>query len=367
MAGSHWPRRSDRQNWTIKFQVKELAKMNENEIEKLVSWTKIQVTQAKKKSRTVSSMKVMWNRILDWARQSHQEDLNTWGSEEAIQLVFFVEKEVKKKTKKIMTWASLKNTLVIFQKTMLDKGYQGWFREGPRYKMAKTTLSKIINDESKTSISKQRITEKQTSDLSKEEIQMIAMKLFLKTMQEPAYEILRKCQYASWVFACNTGMRLQDVVRLQWSQIDVKDGCIRQRINYSKSDKTGRKMDQIVIRNLYEYPADLETAFNECMEIKKGLRGRSDFLLPKSLEIEKSATSRSLSDGWDLAAKELKMEKKIGAKTPKMNFLNKQYAEGVSNQAIHESANWGKSPDIRRHYIASENGNITQKDSIMRQ
>lgn len=335
-------------------------KMNESEIEKLVSWTKDEVKKAKRKSRTVSSMKVMWKRIKDWSIRSKQEDLNAWGAEEAIQMVFFVEKEVMKKTKKIMSWASLKSTLVIFRKTMLDQGYRDWIEESPRYKMAMTTLKKIINDESKTSISKQRITEKQTSDLSKEEVKMMAMKLFLKTIQESPYELLRKTQYVSWVFACNTGMRLQDVVRLQWDQIEIENGCIKQRVNYSKSDKTGRKLDQIVIHDMYEYPADLGTAFSECIAIKKGIKGKSNFLLPKSVDIEKAASPRSLADAWDTAATELKLKKKIGAKTPKMNFLNQRYAEGASNQTIHESAHWGKSPDIRRFYIVSENGKVAR-------
>ena len=335
--------------------------MNPFEVRQLIDWTTEQVQKAKTKSRTVNQMKVMWRRIKDWADRSNQRNIESWGPEMAIQVIYVMEKETSNPSK-LMTWASLNNALVIFRKSMVEQGYHDWHKDGAKYKMAKTTLKRIINDESKTSISKHRVTKKQSSDISKAETEMVAMKLFLRTRERNAYQLLRKCQYASWVFSVNTGMRLQDVVRLQWSQIRVENGEIRQRINYSKSDLAGRKLDEIVIKNGYDYPCDLQTAFNECISIKKGLNNQSDFLLPKSTNIQIAANPGSLSEAWNQIGKELKLKTEIGAKTPKMSFLNKCYGKGKRNKAIHLSANWGKSPDIRRHYIASESGLVAQNE-----
>ena len=333
--------------------------MNPSEVEQLINWTAVQVENAKTKSRTVNQMKVMWKRIRDWADKSNQRILKNWGPENAIQVIYFMEKGTSNPSK-LMTWASLTNALVIFRKSMFEHGYHDWHKDGAKYKMAMTTLKRIINDESKTSISKHRVTKKQSSNISKSETEMVAMKLFLRTRERNAYQLLRKCQYAGWVFCVNTGMRLQDVVRLQWSQIRVEDGEIRQRINYSKSDLAGRKLDEIVIKDGYDYPCDLETAFNECISIKKGLNNKSDFLLPRSTNVQIAATPGSLSGAWNKIGKELELKTDIGAKTPKMSFLNKCYGKGTLNKAIHKSANWGKSPDIRRHYIASESGLVAQ-------
>ena len=136
--------------------------MDENEKNEILSWSHEKVEHAKKKSRTLTQMKVMWTRIQDWARISGYHNLSEWGAEQAMQILKYIEKLSRDKQEEaglaveqqtLQKWNVMKSNLSIFQKVMIDKGFHQWTVEGKIYKLAKTTLSTIIRDESKTEIS----------------------------------------------------------------------------------------------------------------------------------------------------------------------------------------------------------------------
>ena len=337
--------------------------LNQEKIDEIQQWSQNYVTEAKKKSRTVSQMATMLDRINEWAKHVQNENLSTWGPSEAIQVVKYVETIGREE---YVSWASQQNTLNIFQKTMVNQGYAQWNREGEHYKMAVTTLNKIITDESKTEISKFRITKKQSGDLKQFEIEKMAAKLFMMAKSEKggAYELLRCMQYITWVFANNCGMRISDILRLQWDQIRVENGNLVQRIHYSKSDRRGRKRDELVIFNRYNYPADLQTAFKTCLRVKRSLPIKTNLMFPKPTNTKVAAESSSMTSGWQKAAKSLKLSEKVGARTPKVHFLNESYKTGTPPRLIHKTAAWGrKSTDIRRFYIKSPGGAVAKDEN----
>ena len=335
-------------------------KLGPDKISEIQKWSQDRVTVAMKKSRTVTQMSTMWERIMEWAKHIRNEDLDSWGAPEAIQLIRYVETIGKNE---YTTWASQHNTLAMFQKTMLDKGYHRWVRDGERFKAAVTTLNRVQKDESKTEISKHRITKKQSGELKSYEIEKIAAKLFIVAKEEKgtAYELLRCMQYATWVFSNNCGMRISDILRLQWDQIEVGGGKIKQRIHFSKSDRRGQKRDELVIHDQYGYPADLKTAYKMCLRIRKGLTAKTNLMFPKSTNIKVTAEADSITKGWKVAAEALKISIPIGARTPKIHFLNDSYQNGTPPREIHKNAAWsGKSIDIRRFYIKSPGGSVAK-------
>ena len=338
-------------------------KLSSDKINEIQKWSEERVTVAMKKSRTVSQMSTMWERIQEWSKHIQNEEFESWGASEAIQLIRYVETVGKKE---YTTWQSQHNTLALFQKTMWDKGYHGWVKEGERHKAAVTTLNRIQTDESKTEISKHRITKKQSGELKCYEIEKVAAKLFMaaKEARGTAYELLRCMQYATWCFANNSGMRISDILRLQWDQIEVGEGKIKQRIHYSKSDRRGRKRDELVIYNHFGYPADLKTAYKMCLRIRKGLSTKTNLMFPKSTNIRVAADAESITNGWKKAAETLKISIPVGARTPKIHFLNDSYQNGTPPREIHKNAAWGgKSTDIRRFYIKSPGGVVAKDDN----
>lgn len=336
--------------------------LKREKVEEIQQWSQDYVTEARKKSRTVSQMTTMWERINEWAKHIRNENLSTWGPPEAIQVVKYIETIGRDE---YVTWASQQNKLNIFQKTMVNHGYTNWSRDSDHYKMATTTLNKIITDESKTEISKFRITKKQSGDLKRFEIEKMAAKLFMRAKSEKggAYELLRCLQYITWVFANNCGMRIIDILRLQWDQIRVENGNLVQRIHFSKSDRRGRKRDELVIFNRYNYPADLRTAFKMCLDVKQRLPVKTNLMFPKPTNIKVAAESASMITGWQWAAGPLKLTEKVGARTPKVHFLNESYQSGTPPKLIHKTAAWGRnSTDIRRFYIKSHGGAVANDE-----
>ena len=332
--------------------------MNSNEVNEIVNWSENQVEKAVKQSRTMNQMKLMWARINEWGAISKQPNLESWGPTQAMQMLRYVEKC----TGRTATWATQRTNLSIFQKTMVKNGFEEWSLYSKKYMVAKTTLNNIIREESKREVSKKRLTKKEHQMMTKQEVEKIAGSLLIRARQtKGSYELLRKMQYATWVFCNNTGMRLMDVLRLQWDQIQVANGEIRQRVNYSKSDKLGRKRDEIVIHDTLSYPADLGTAFQMMIEVRKQLQQETNMMFPKTMNVEECATSESMVKGWIKVGQDLKIEKEIGAKTPKLRFLNESYQNGTPPSEIHESASWGNNTDIRRFYIKSEAGTIAKK------
>lgn len=249
---------------------------------------------------------------------------------------------------------------------MLNQGHEKWSRDGECHKMAVTTLNKIVSDESKTEISKHRITKKQSGDLKDYEIEKVAAKLLMTARKEKgtAYEMLRIMQYVTWVFANNCGMRISDILRMQWDQIRMENGNLTQRIHFSKSDRRGRKRDELVIFNRYNYPADLKTALKQCLRVRKGLPVKTNLMFPKSTNTNVVAEASSMTSGWNGAAKALGLSEKVGARTPKVHFLNESYKNGTPPRLIHKTAAWGqKSTDIRRFYIKSPGGAVANDEN----
>ena len=347
--------------------------MDENEKNEILSWSHEKVEHAKKKSRTLTQMKVMWTRIQNWAQISGRQDLSEWGAEEAMQILKYIEKLSRDKQEEaglatkqqtLQKWNVMKSNLSIIQKVMIDKGFHRWAMDGKIYKLAKTTLSTIIRDESKTEISRLRITKKHERHLTESEIEKIAGKLYMNAQLETgAFRLLRYMQYVTWVFSNNTGMRLIDVLRLQWNQIVIRDGEIVQRVNYSKSDRSGRKCDEIIIHNRFQYPADTATALRACQQVRDGLQRSTNLMFPKTTNVNEIATPESMSKGWKRAAKDLAIDIDVGAKTPKVSFLNRNYQLGTPPKLLHSAASWGSNTDIRRHYIKSEAGQVAAENN----
>ena len=332
-------------------------------VNEICKWSHEYVTKARKKSRTVSQMATMWDRIQEWGKQIQKEDLSTWGPSEAIQVIKYIEEVGRGE---YTTWATQHTTVSLFQKTMTNHGFEKWVRDGECYKMAITTLNKIVSDESKTEISKQRITKKQSGDLKDYEIEKMAAKLLMtvKSDKGTAYEMLRIMQYVTWVFANNCGMRISDILRMQWDQIRVENGNLIQRIHFSKSDRRGRKRDELVIFNRYNYPADLKTAFLQCLRLKRGIAEKTNLMFPKSTNVKVAAEHSSMTSGWKQAAEVLGLSDRIGARTPKVHFLNDRYKNGTPPKLIHKTAAWGrKSTDIRRFYINSPGGAVANDEN----
>ena len=239
-------------------------KLNRDKINEIKQWSQEKVSIAEKKSRTILSMKKMWQRIQEWAMISENQDLSNWKAQEAMQVIQYIEMKNREERAnyEFQTWSAQSTSLAVFQKTMLDKGFLNWTPDGPVHKLAKTTLGQVKNQESKTEISKHRITQKQSGDLRDYEVVKMAALLYMKSKEKGSYELNRKMQYVTWVFTCNCGMRLGDVLRMQWDQTTVDDeGQLSQRVHYSKSDRLGRKRDEIVIHNRFSFPADLKTAY----------------------------------------------------------------------------------------------------------
>ena len=337
-------------------------KLNRDKIDEIKRWSQTKVQTAEKKSRTILSMKKMWQRIQEWAVISENQDIASWKAQEAMQVIQYIEMKNREEraSYEFATWSAQNTSLSVFQKTMLDKGFLNWVPEGPVHKLAKTTLGQIITQESKTEISKHRITKKQSGDLKDFEVVKVAAWLYMRSKDKGSYELNRKMQYVTWVFTNNCGMRLGDVLRMQWDQTNVDEkGQLSQRIHYSKSDRSGRKRDEIVIHNRFSFPADLKTAYKVCLQIKHGLKNETNLMFPKSTDIKVAADAGTMTKGWKEAAAALNLETKLGARVPKTSFLNSSYKQGTPSKLIHKAANWGKkSTDIRSMYVKSESGEV---------
>ena len=341
-------------------------KLSRDKIEEIKKWSQQKVEKAEKKSRTMLSMNKMWQRIIEWADISNNQDISNWRAQEAIQVIQYIEMKNRENRTgyEFATWSAQNTSLAIFQKTMMDKGFVNWAENGPIHKLAKTTLGHIHAQESKTEISKHRITKKQSAELKDYEVVKMAALLYMNSKKKGSYELNRKMHYVTWVFTNNCGMRLGDVLRMQWDQTKVDDdGELSQRIHYSKSDRSGRKRDEIVIHNRFPFPADLKTAYKVCLQIKHGLGNKTNLMFPKSTNIKVAADSNTMTSAWKKAAEKLNLVTQVGARVPKTSYLNNKYKQGTPSKLIHKEANWsGKSTDIRSHYVKSEGGAVRKDD-----
>lgn len=154
------------------------------------------VQTAENKSRTMMEMKTMWKRVKE-VENLYEKEMCDWGAQEAIMMLQYI--ETVNNNAKMSTWATQKRLLSVLQKTLYDKGYAKWTKNGALHLLAKTSLNTKIKQEANTAISSQRITTKQMILPTKEEIKRVGVKLYLETKKDDAYTVLRNVTYIAWV------------------------------------------------------------------------------------------------------------------------------------------------------------------------